>query len=174
MKDWKRALISSDVTMRAAIAHIDESALQIAIVVDPDGHLLGTVTDGDVRRSILRGLSIDTSVQDIMNRNPTTALRNDSREHIVALMRQRSLRQIPVLDDDRRITGLEVFDEILASPVRPNTAILMATPFSTCCKIMDCLLSATSLSISTPLFIGPGCMMTISLCNPSNNLLLIP
>ena len=126
MKDWKRALISSDATMRAAIEHIDESSLQIAMVVDADGHLLGTVTDGDVRRGILRGLSIDTSVLDVMNRNPTTALRNDSREHIVALMRQRSLHQIPVLDGDGKITALEVFDEVVASAMRPNTAILMA------------------------------------------------
>ena len=126
MKDWKRALISTDATMRAAIGHIDESSLQIAMVVDVNGRLLGTVTDGDVRRGILRGLAIDAPVTEVMNRKPTTAQRNDSREHIVALMRQRSVHQVPVLDSDGRVTGLEVFDEVLASLTRPNTAILMA------------------------------------------------
>ena len=50
----------------------------------------------------------------------------------------------------------------------------MATPFSTWFKIMDCFESATSLVNSTPLLIGPGCMMTISLLIEFNNSLLIP
>lgn len=55
-----------------------------------------------------------------------------------------------------------------------NTAIRTATPFSTCCKIIDWPLSATSLSSSTPRLIGPGCMITISFCRLSSSFRLMP
>ena len=52
MAHWKKAVLDPSATLGEAIRNLDESALQIALVVDPDGRLLGTITDGDVRRAI--------------------------------------------------------------------------------------------------------------------------
>ena len=56
MTEWRKALLHEGESMKDAIACLDRSALQIVMVVAPDLRLLGTVTDGDVRRAILEGL----------------------------------------------------------------------------------------------------------------------
>jgi dTDP-glucose pyrophosphorylase len=126
MKDWKKALIVSSMSIRTAIVTIDASALQIAMVVDEHNRLLGTVTDGDIRRGILKGLSLDDTVQHIMNDTPTTARAYDGRETVLALMKNKSLHHIPILDDDGRVVGLEVLDELIQGQQQDNPVLLMA------------------------------------------------
>ena len=70
MKSWKAAILKSSDTILNAIRAIDESEMQIALIVDSDMHLLGTVTDGDIRRGILRGVGFDESIKEIYNKNP--------------------------------------------------------------------------------------------------------
>ena len=126
MKTWRDALTSPTSTVREAVSTIDAAGLQIAIVVDEDGRLLGTVTDGDVRRAILRGVALDDAVTGVMNENPTTAREHDDRETLLTLMRQRHLHQIPLLDATWRVVGLEVLDNLLQPKQRPNAVVLMA------------------------------------------------
>ena len=55
MSSWRDALVSSSMTLRQTIEAITTSSLQIALVVDEDNKLLGTITDGDIRKAILAG-----------------------------------------------------------------------------------------------------------------------
>ena len=126
MTDWKQACVPPDATVRRAVQVIDASGLQIALVTDPDGRLLGTITDGDVRRAILRGLSLEEPVTAVMNGNPTTARESDDRSTLGALMRQRRLHQIPLLDTHWRVVGLEVYDALAQTNRHPNPVVLMA------------------------------------------------
>src|SRR5437870_893571 len=100
MKDWKNTLLSSTSTILDAISRIDASGLQIALIVDKRGKLLGTVTDGDVRRGILRGISLEKPVTQIMNSNPRVAKTAESNEEILQQMTLYSLHQIPVVDEE--------------------------------------------------------------------------
>lgn len=125
MVDWKKVLISPDVSVREAIATIDGGASQIALVVDESGRLLGTVTDGDIRRALLRGESLDAQSRAVMNVHPTVASDADSDEQILLLMRRMTLRQIPIVDGERRVVGLRVITDYL-SPQRENWVVLMA------------------------------------------------
>src|ERR1051326_2012442 len=106
MDNWKQSLIPASTTLRETIKNIDASAIQIALVVDQDQRLLGTVTDGDVRRGIRRGMNLDTPVDLVMNKRPTTARVNEAREKILLAMRQNRLHQIPILDDHGRVTNI--------------------------------------------------------------------
>ena len=63
---------------------IDAGAMQIALVVDPEDHLLGTVTDGDIRRGILKGISLNEPIERVMKQNPVTAKAGESQENILA------------------------------------------------------------------------------------------
>ena len=63
---WRRALIPLETTVQQAIRNLNDSALQIALVVGPNGVLLGTVTDGDIRRGLLRGLELGSPIEAIM------------------------------------------------------------------------------------------------------------
>jgi len=126
MKEWKNVLVSPGTSIRETIRIMDRGALKIALVVDTEQRLLGTVSDGDVRRGILKGCALEDSVQQVMNTTPTTVPRHESRESILSLMRNKQMYQIPVVDDTGLLVGLEVIDTILAAPCRANWVVLMA------------------------------------------------
>jgi CBS domain-containing protein len=126
MKDWKDILVSSDTSIRETIRIIDQGALKIALIVDAETRLLGTVSDGDIRRGILNGCDLENQVQRIMNTCPSVAGKSDGREKILALMRQKQIYQIPIVDDRGILLGLEVIENILAVPRVDNWVVLMA------------------------------------------------
>lgn len=123
---WKEILISPDTPVVKAIEIIDRGDLQIALVVNEKGQLLGTVTDGDIRRAILRQLSLEHPVRDIMNTKPCFISREQSRDIALSLMKNKRVRQIPVIDETMCLVGLEIADELLKPPARDNWVVLMA------------------------------------------------
>lgn len=126
MTSWKDVLVSPTTTIRETIEKIDVGAIQIALVIDADGRLLGTVTDGDVRRGLLKGIALNESVACIMNSRPTTATLEQHRESLLPIMKQKKLHQIPILDAGGRVVGIEFIDKILKTTEKPNWVIIMA------------------------------------------------
>lgn len=126
MKDWKKVLVTPETTIRDTIKIIDEGALQIALVVDENNHLLGTVTDGDVRRSILRSVLLEEPVHLIMNANPVVASDKSSRSEIMTLMRKKTLHQIPIVDAGGKVMGLLSFESLIRPFSRNNWVVIMA------------------------------------------------
>jgi dTDP-glucose pyrophosphorylase len=123
---WQDTVVGQDLPLLDAIARLDAVALQILLVTDEDGRLVGTVTDGDVRRAILRQMPLDSRVADAMYRSPTTISLGTSRDEAMSRMRELHLRQLPILDAAGRPIGLELIDEVPAPPIRPNAVVLMA------------------------------------------------
>lgn len=99
---------------------------QIVLVADASGSLLGTVTDGDIRSGLLRGLELGEPVARIMNPNPTTASPGDDRGAILGLMKRRLLHQIPLVDVQGKLAGLEILDELLQPERRDVPVVLLA------------------------------------------------
>ncbi len=126
MISWKKSLILESMPILEAIRKIDVSSLQIALVVDENNILKGTITDGDIRRAILKGISLEDTVQKVMNSNPTTVQANADRDTILDQMKLKKLRQIPVIDEQGKVIGLEILDEMLSSRERDNWVVLMA------------------------------------------------
>lgn len=126
MKDWKKVIIPPSTTIRETIKVIDASALQIALVLDEDNRLLGTITDGDIRRGILKGVSLDDASMEIMNTTPVTVSPRESKEASLAIMRNKRIHQIPVVTDDNVLVDLEILDDLLLPPKRNNPVVLMA------------------------------------------------
>lgn len=126
MKQWKKAVIPPTASMRDTIRTIDEGAIQIAFVVDGDQRLLGTVTDGDIRRAILRGVSLDGEARLVMNPHPVTAPSDMSRQAILEIMRHKLIHQIPILDRAGRIVDVELLDNLLQREEPQNWVVLMA------------------------------------------------
>jgi dTDP-glucose pyrophosphorylase/predicted transcriptional regulator len=123
---WKQALIHSTVPVLDAIQTINATSLQIALVIDEQGKLLGTVTDGDVRRGILRGVALAAPVGEVMNRQPATVTENVSREDRLSIMRREQFHQLPVVDAAGRVVGLETIDELIRPEAHENAVLLMA------------------------------------------------
>ncbi len=126
MKAWERTLVSPQTSLREALAVIDRAGSQMAIVVDAQRKLLGTLSDGDVRRGLLRGLELTDPVSDAMHRSPTVASHAEDRHTILAVMRRRGLHQMPIVDNDRVVVGMERVDDFLNTPSRDNWVVIMA------------------------------------------------
>lgn len=126
MKTWEQALVRPDTTLREALETIDRAGCQIALVVDEGRRLLGTLSDGDARRGLLKGLGLSDRVSSAMHTNPQRAQLGESRLAILASMRRLGLHQIPVVDADGAVVGLETVDDYLAAPARENWVVIMA------------------------------------------------
>lgn len=126
MRNWKETLVSPATPLREALAAIDRAGTQIALVVDDGGRLLGTLSDGDARRGLLRGLDLAARADEAMHRRPTTVLSSEDRASILALMRRLGLHQIPVVDESGVVVGLELVDDFLAVTSRSNCVVVMA------------------------------------------------
>jgi dTDP-glucose pyrophosphorylase len=123
---WRAALLRSDATLQQAIRSLNDSGLQIVLIVGPNDALLGTVTDGDIRRGLLRGLELGSPTEGIMNRSPFVAPPQLGRDLILDLMRANKIRQLPIVDAQGAVVGLHLLDQLLKPRDRSNTMVIMA------------------------------------------------
>jgi dTDP-glucose pyrophosphorylase len=126
MKDWQQVLVGPRTTLREALEVIDRTGSQMALVVDAERRLLGTLSDGDIRRSLLRGLGLADAVAGAMHTTPVVAHAAEGRAAILATMRRRGLHQMPVLDAERHVVGLETFGDFFDTRRRDNWVVIMA------------------------------------------------
>ncbi len=131
--------ISPESTIREAIECIDHNKLQIALVVDEEGRLVDTITDGDIRRAILAGVELCSPVKALRPRrtgsslypSPVTAPAETEPAELLRLMEKRKVRQIPLLDNEQRVVGITTLREILQSDSLPLQAVVMAGGYGT-------------------------------------------
>ncbi len=124
--NWKESVILPTASVKDAMEVMDKSALQIAFVVDEGNRLLGAVTDGDVRRSILRGEELSAPVGRIMNPHPIVASQGTERAELLRLMKVKTIRHVPLVDEEKRLVGLAQMEALLYRPQRDNAVVLMA------------------------------------------------
>lgn len=121
---WRPLALLAQNTLKDALRNLDDNALQITLVVDEQDRLLGTLTDGDIRRALLRDLALSTPVMAAMNQQPTVGLES---EHLVAWrakLQGRSLRHLPIVNSYNQIIGL-YFDRPVALSGLPYPVVLM-------------------------------------------------
>lgn len=123
---WRRAILSPEATLHAAIQLLNEVAIKIVLVCDVQGCLLGTISDGDIRRGLLRGLSLPSPVTDVIRRNPLVVPEGMSRELVFQLMAANKVQQIPVVDAEGRPVGLHLWDQMTTPVERDNMMVIMA------------------------------------------------
>ncbi|MDF3004028.1 MAG: alcohol dehydrogenase [Oscillospiraceae bacterium] len=126
MNALDKILIQPEMQIQRAIEIIDISSQQIALVVDADRKLLGTVTDGDIRRGLIRGVALSEPVDQIMNSRPITIPEIKDQISILNIMRVNKLRHLPVVDAAGRLIGIEKLDDLLQTPKRENWVVIMA------------------------------------------------
>ena len=124
--DWKKTSVTPEISIKDTMAIIDKSAIQIALVLDPDGKLLGTVTDGDIRRGLLKGITLDAPVKKIYYVTPLTATIDDDTKTMQRIMKDQSINQLPVLDNDGKVVRLILLKDILTEEKKKKPVVLMA------------------------------------------------
>jgi dTDP-glucose pyrophosphorylase len=113
-------------TIRATLEAITKNGRQVALVTDPDDRLLGIVTDGDVRKALLRGALLEAPIGENMNATPLTGRAGLGRTEAGELMRARAIRHLPLVDGAGRLVDVVFLDDLLARMPLPASAVIMA------------------------------------------------
>ena len=125
-KIWQRAILPPTATIHEAIRNLDEVEIQIVLVLNENRQLEGTICDGDIRRGLLRGLDLSSTIENIVSRSPLVVPEGLDRDLVIQLMTANKVRQIPIVDETRHILGLHLWHEIMSPPSWDNTVVIMA------------------------------------------------
>ncbi len=123
---WRQALLLPSATVGQAIRNLNEVAIKIAMVVNEADVLEGTISDGDIRRGLLKGLDLNSPIASIVRHNALVVRPDMARDLVMQLMQANKIQQIPVVDEHRRVVGLHLWDEITTPPTRSNLMVIMA------------------------------------------------
>jgi dTDP-glucose pyrophosphorylase len=124
--DFSNVRLAPSATIRKAMQVIDQGALKMALVLDHDDKLLGILTDGDIRRGLLNGLDFEESIQSIMQRNPITCQRNESKSAILEKALGKRIYQLPIVDEYNRVVGIQEVESFFFPTVKKHKVVLMA------------------------------------------------
>lgn len=123
---WQRAVLAPDATIQDAVRNLNDVGIRLALVLDESGRLLGTISDGDIRRALLRGLDLTSPIATVVYRNALVVPPEWGRETVMQLMASNKIQQIPVVDSEHRVIGLHLWEEITTQPARANLMVIMA------------------------------------------------
>lgn len=127
---WKKAILKIQSTLRDALNVINENGGGIGLIVDNEHRLLGVVTDGDIRRGLLKNLPLTADVQEVMNKNPITADSNVSKKELTNLMCKHGILSIPIVENGV-VLGLETTASVATPAKYDNPVFIMAGGFGT-------------------------------------------
>lgn len=129
--NWKKAVVSPDILIQEVLGVIDRESLRIALVSDDSGTLLGTVTDGDIRRYLMQSTDLNVPIRKIMNSEPVVVHENVLADEVKTLMESHNLLSIPVVDDAGILVALKMFQDLHSPQLRENPIFVMAGGFGT-------------------------------------------
>jgi len=123
---WRQSLLAESSTIGQVIRNLDQVGIKIVLVVDKANKLVGTVSDGDVRRGLLKGLDLNSGITSIIHRNPLVVPPEMSSNMVIRLMAANTIQQIPIVDNQQQLVGLYLWDEITIPLARTNLMVIMA------------------------------------------------
>ncbi len=123
---WQQAILPARSTIEQAIHNLDYVAIKIVLVVNEKGELEGTISDGDIRRGLLKGLDLNSPIASVIHRNALVVPPEMGRELVMQLMLANKIQQIPVVDEQQHVVGLHLWNEITTQQTRSNLMVIMA------------------------------------------------
>jgi dTDP-glucose pyrophosphorylase len=123
---WRQAIIPAKSTIQDVILNLDQVAIKIVLVINDEGELEGTISDGDIRRGLLKRLTLNSKIESVIHRNALVVPPDMRTEMVMQLMIANKIQQIPVVDEHHHVVGLHLWDEITTPPKRTNMMVIMA------------------------------------------------
>lgn len=124
--DWRITLVPLGSTIQQAIYSLETSSVKIVLVVSEGNRLVGTLSDGDIRRAFLKGMKLDSVIDKVIHRNPLAVPPEISRELVLQLMQLNKIQQLPIVDKEGLVVGLHLWDNIIAPKAIENMMLIMA------------------------------------------------
>jgi len=125
MKPIDKIKLQESSSVKEAMIAIDSGAMKIAVVVDDDDKLVGVLTDGDIRRGLLKGLTLESSIASIVQTNPVVCNIYETKEEILNKVLGKKIYHLPILDESKRVVGIEDIDALLEPKTKVNSVVLM-------------------------------------------------
>ncbi len=125
MRNVDNIKLKPTATIKEALTIIDKGSMQIALIIDNEDNLLGTLTDGDIRRALLKGFDLNSPINSIIFKTPTIAKISDTKEEILKVALSKKLHQIPIVDENNKILGIQEIEELIKPKVKANKVVLM-------------------------------------------------
>lgn len=125
MKSIEDLTIKKDSTIIDAMQTIQRGNIKLALIIDNDFRLIGTLSDGDIRRALLQKYNLDDTIEEIINKEPTTCFVNTPIDKIIQIADAKKLHQIPIIDNDGKLVGIEDIDDLKYPKIKTNSVILM-------------------------------------------------
>lgn len=125
MKDSKNLILKENSTIKEALKIIDSGAMKIALIVDEKSRLIGTLSDGDIRRGFLNNLHLEDSIESIIFKNPTVCSIDDTKEKVLEVALAKKVYQMPIVNNDGVLLGIEEVDNLIKPKVKKNVVVLM-------------------------------------------------
>jgi len=124
--DWHSAILTLGATVEEGIRNLNTSHLQIVLVVGEGGDLIGTLTDGDIRRGLLQGVGLQDAVGGLINTDPVVVAPTVSQGVVRRMMVEHRIHEVPVVDRARRVVGIHTWSEVPVGEDRANLMVIMA------------------------------------------------
>lgn len=121
-----KLFVYKNYSIRQTLEAIDSGARGIVLLVNEDRTLIGTITDGDVRRAILKGMSLEDSAENIVHYNPISVKQSMTREEVKDIFIKKAVKDIPIIDDSNKVIDLISINDILLPEGKKNPVIIMA------------------------------------------------
>ena len=124
--DLEQACARATASLREVMQVIDRHASSMSVLVDPEGRVVGVVTDGDVRRALLAGAGVDDPALPHATTSPHVVRQGSSRALVLDLMRALRISAVPEVDAESRIVRLHTLSDVVGTERLPNVAVVMA------------------------------------------------
>ena len=126
MDNYKDTVLTENMKIKDAIITIEKSHSKIGLVVNKDFKLIATISDGDIRRGILKGLTLDSPITEILHLNFISVGADKSRDEIIEIMKINDINQIPIINEKGKLIGLHLLNEFIGKRDINNIVVIMA------------------------------------------------
>src|SRR6185312_6549830 len=121
-----KLVIAEASSIREAMQAIDSNGREVVLVRDEAGQIVGLISDGDVRRGLLSGLTMESSIAKVMTRDFFTVGPEYDRASTLDVMKARMFQHVPVLDSEKRLIAIHFLNDLIGATPKPNIAVVMA------------------------------------------------
>jgi dTDP-glucose pyrophosphorylase len=125
-KNWKMAMLPASATIEDVVRNLDQVAVKISMIVDDSGLLIGTISDGDIRRGLLKGLNLRSPIDEVVHKNALVVTPDLARDMVLELMSANKVQQIPVVNEKHQVVGLHLWEDLSSKKEVENIMVIMA------------------------------------------------
>ena len=123
---WQNTVLKPESTITNAIESLNESEYGIVLITNKNQNLIGTLTDGDIRRALIKYIPLNTQIKDIMFKQPHTANYKTGSEKLLEILYKNNIMQIPLIDENNKLVGIKTLKKLTKKIKYDNPIFIMA------------------------------------------------